>query len=92
MSNDFIMDEFMSNTSNVSEQKNPIKLLTDHETAALIRKSPAWLRQDRRTERKIPFRKIGRHVRYNEIDVLKFIEQHQLQTAQTKDKSSPKNL
>lgn len=64
---------------------NPIviKLLTEHEVAALIRKSVHWLRRKRwegGTE-SIPYRKLGSAVRYAESDVLKWIAQHELQTS-----------
>lgn len=62
---------------------NIIKLLTEQEVAALIRKSVHWLRRKRwegGTE-SIPYRKLGSAVRYAESDVLKWIEQHALQTS-----------
>jgi hypothetical protein len=73
-----------ASSSIVAIQSNTIRLLTEKEVSSLIRKSVAWLQQDRRNERKIPFRRIGRHILYNEVDVLNFIEKHLLQTSTNK--------
>jgi predicted DNA-binding transcriptional regulator AlpA len=60
-----------------------IKLLTEHEVSALIRKSVHWLRRKRWEggDNSIPYRKLGSSVRYAEIDVLNWIQQHALLTS-----------
>jgi predicted DNA-binding transcriptional regulator AlpA len=67
---------------------NIIKLLTEQEVAALIRKSVHWLRRKRWEggAESIPYRKLGSAVRYAESDVLNWIEQHTLQTSSCKRK------
>ncbi len=59
------------------------KLLTEHEVAAIIRKSVHWLRRKRWEGgiESIPYRKLGSSVRYAEADVLNWLEQHNLQTS-----------
>ena len=60
-----------------------IKLLTEQEVAALIRKSVHWLRRKRWEggADSIPYRKLGASVRYAEADVLCWIELRTLQTS-----------
>lgn len=68
------------------ENNNPtdaityIKLLTETEVAALIRKSVHWLRRKRWEggNDSIPYRKLGASVRYAENDVFYYIAQHAL--------------
>jgi predicted DNA-binding transcriptional regulator AlpA len=56
------------------ECNNEIKLLTENEVSIIIKKSTAWLRRSRWLGDGIPYRKLGGSVRYNESDVLKWIE------------------
>lgn len=65
---------------------NVIKLLTEQEVSALIRKSVNWLRLKRceGSSDSIPYRKLGKSVRYAEADVLNWIEKHVLQTSTKK--------
>ena len=51
------------------------KLLNQKEVALIIRKSEAWLERQRWKEEGIPYLKIGRNVRYQEDDVLRFLEE-----------------
>jgi predicted DNA-binding transcriptional regulator AlpA len=59
-----------------------IKFLTEQEVSILIRKSVNWLRLKRCEggPDSIPYRKIGKSVRYNEADVLAWIQQRPSQT------------
>lgn len=50
------------------------KLLTQEATAEILGVSPKWLERDRWVERRIPFVKIGRLVRYRAADVSAYIE------------------
>lgn len=50
------------------------KLLTQEATAEILGVSPKWLERDRWAERRIPFVKIGRLVRYRAADVSAYIE------------------
>lgn len=56
---------------------NPItpneKLLTSSEVANMIGKSPAWLARQRWQGGGIQYRKIGRHVRYQQSVVLQWL-------------------
>ena len=58
-------------------------LLTEQEVAPLIRKSVHWLRRQRWIggPNSIPYRKLGSSVRYDQQDVLQWIEQRSLQTS-----------
>lgn len=49
------------------------KLLTSDEVANMIGKSPAWLARQRWQGGGIPYRKIGRHVRYQQSVVLEWL-------------------
>ena len=51
------------------------KLLNQKEVASIIRKSEAWLERQRWLGEGIPYRKIGRSVRYQEDDILSFLEE-----------------
>jgi len=51
------------------------KLLTSAEVAELIGKSQAWLARMRWAGGGIPYRKIGRHVRYQRSVVLDWLNQ-----------------
>ena len=50
------------------------KLLRQKEVASIIRKSEAWLERQRWLQEGIPYRKVGRNVLYDELDVLAFLE------------------
>lgn len=50
------------------------KLLNQKEVASIIRKSEAWLERQRWLQEGIPYRKVGRNVLYDELDVLAFLE------------------
>ena len=49
-------------------------LLNQKEVALIIRKSEAWLERQRWLGEGLPYRKVGRHVLYDEQDVLAFLE------------------
>ena len=51
------------------------KLLNQKEVSVIIRKSEAWLERQRWLGEGIPYRKIGRSVRYQEDDILSFLEE-----------------
>jgi hypothetical protein len=51
------------------------KLLNQKEVASIIRKSEAWLERQRWLGEGIPYLKIGRSVRYQEDDILSFLEE-----------------
>ncbi len=50
-------------------------LLTQKEVSLIIRKSEAWLERQRWLKEGIPYLKVGRNVRYQEDDVLRFLEE-----------------
>ena len=54
-------------------------LLDEKIVAHLIGKSVAWLQRKRWEGGGIPYRKLGRSVRYAQTDVLAWIHQHPLQ-------------
>jgi predicted DNA-binding transcriptional regulator AlpA len=60
--------------------KNPIntntKLINQKQVAEIIGLSEAWLERKRWEGGGIPYRKLGRAVRYDERDVLDWIEAH----------------
>ena len=51
------------------------RLLNQKEVSVIIRKSEAWLERQRWLGEGIPYRKIGRSVRYQEDDILSFLEE-----------------
>ena len=53
-----------------------MKLLTQQEVARVIRKSESWLERKRWEGGGIPYRKVGRMVIYEEVDVLKWLDSH----------------
>lgn len=67
----------------MSYSTTAIKLLTEYEVSVLIRKSVYWLRRKRWEggADSIPYRKLGSSVRYSEMDVLNWIQQHALLTS-----------
>jgi len=50
------------------------RLLNEKEVATLISKSVAWLQRARWEGNSIPYRKIGRSVRYFESEVLEWLD------------------
>ena len=50
------------------------KLLNQKEVSQIIRKSEAWLERQRWLQAGIPYRKVGRNVLYDELDVLAYLE------------------
>lgn len=50
------------------------RLLTQKEASALTRTSESWFERDRWLGCRVPFVKIGRHVRYRAEDIAAFIE------------------
>ena len=50
------------------------RLLTQKEAAAFTRMSVKWLERDRWVERRIPYVKIGRAVRYRAEDIAAYID------------------
>ena len=51
------------------------RVLNQKEVASIIRKSEAWLERQRWLGEGIPYLKIGRSVRYQEDDILSFLEE-----------------
>ena len=49
-------------------------LLNQKEVSLIIRKSEAWLERQRWLQEGIPYRKVGRNVLYDELDVLAYLE------------------
>ena len=50
-------------------------MLNQKEVSVIIRKSEAWLERQRWLGEGIPYLKIGRSVRYQEDDILSFLEE-----------------
>jgi len=57
------------------------KLLNQKEVSQIIRKSEAWLERKRWEGGGIPYRKIGRHVRYLESEVWDWIKKHPVRSS-----------
>ena len=53
-------------------------LLTQQEFAKRFNVSVRFLQHDRSTKRRIPYVKIGRFVRYRELDGINFIEKNRI--------------
>jgi hypothetical protein len=49
-------------------------LLNQKEVSLIIRKSEAWLERQRWLQEGIPYRKVGRNVLYDELDILAYLE------------------
>lgn len=49
-------------------------LLNQKEVSKVIRKSESWLERQRWLQEGIPYRKVGRNVLYDELDVLAYLE------------------
>ena len=65
-----------SNQSNQNSLTSIPRLLDQNEVSPLIHKSVAWLERKRWEGGGILYRKVGRHVLYEESDVLAWIEKH----------------
>ena len=63
-------------------------LLTEKEVAPIVRKSVHWLQRKRWEggQDSIPYRKLGSSVRYDQQDVLAWIEKRLLQTSTSEGK------
>lgn len=57
------------------------KLLNQKQVAEIIGLSEAWLERKRWEGGGIPYRKLGRCVRYNERDVIDWIEAHGMRSS-----------
>jgi|GEM_PF-2747228 len=57
------------------------KLLNQREVAKIIRKSTAWLERKRWSGGGIPYHKVGRHVLYDESDVIAWLEKQPYMTS-----------
>jgi predicted DNA-binding transcriptional regulator AlpA len=57
------------------------KLLSPEQVSVLIGKSEAWLARKRWEGNGIPYRKIGRHVRYHENMVMDWLNQQPILTS-----------
>lgn len=58
------------------------KLLNEKQVAEMLSCSLSKLRADRWLNRGVPYTKIGRGVRYQEADVLRFVEAHRVETSE----------
>ena len=59
-------------------QSKPIRLLPQKDVAQMIGLSESWLERKRWAGGGIAYRKLGRSVRYDERDVIEWIETHGL--------------
>jgi hypothetical protein len=59
-----------------------MRYLDEKRVSELTGLSLSLLRNDRCQGRRIPYIKIGRAVRYNEVDVVNFMESHKIQREQ----------
>ncbi len=58
------------------------KYIDEKQVAALTGLALSTLRNDRSTQRRIPYIKVGRSVRYSLDDVIAFMERHKIQGQQ----------
>ena len=77
-----------SNPSNQNSFTSIPRLFDQKEVAPLIHKSEAWLERKRWEGGGIPYRKIGRHVLYEESDVMAWMEKHRKQQSTSESKRS----
>lgn len=62
-------------TRTLTQETVPVPRLMMQETAAsILGVSPKWLERDRWVEKRIPFVKIGRGVRYRACDIAAYID------------------
>ncbi|SCY80913.1 helix-turn-helix domain-containing protein [Paracoccus tibetensis] len=62
-------------TRSITQETVPVARLINQEIAAgLLGVSPKWLERDRWAERRIPYVKIGRLVRYRASDIAAYID------------------
>jgi hypothetical protein len=59
---------------------SPKQYVTEREVNLITRRALSTLRNDRSSGRGIPYIKVGRSVRYDLADVIRFMEQHKVQT------------
>lgn len=57
-----------------------MKYLTEKQVSEMTGLALPTLRNDRFLGRRLPYIKIGKSVRYNEADVIDFMESHKIQT------------
>lgn len=69
-----------------------IKFLNEKEVSALISKSVAWLQRARWEGGGIPYRKIGRSVRYLENEVLEWLEHNAQKCDSTSQYTTKKEI
>lgn len=67
-----------------------IKFLTEKEVASIISKSVAWLQRSRWEGGGIPYRKIGRSVRYVENEVQQWLTKNAHKCTSTSEYAKPK--
>lgn len=69
-------------TQTITQETVAVPRLINQESAAsILGVSPKWLERDRWAERRIPFVKIGRGVRYRASDIAAFIDANTQGTA-----------
>ncbi len=61
---------------------NSTSYVTEKEVARITRRALPTLRNDRHMKRGIPYVKVGRSVRYKLEDVINFMEDHKIKTAE----------
>lgn len=62
-------------TQTITQETIPVPRLINQESAAnILGVSPKWLERDRWAERRIPYVKIGRGVRYRASDIVAYID------------------
>jgi hypothetical protein len=59
---------------------SPKQYLTEKEVSPITRRALSTLRNDRSCGRGIPYIKVGRSVRHDLADVIRFMEEHKVQT------------
>ncbi|MFB9222327.1 helix-turn-helix domain-containing protein [Paracoccus cavernae] len=62
------------NKTLIPENMTVARLLTQKEVAEILGVSEKWIERDRWVERRIPFTKIGRSVRYRAADLNAYID------------------
>jgi excisionase family DNA binding protein len=70
-------------------ERGPRRLLTVDEAAAILGVSPAYVRRRLVFERRLPYIKVGRHVRIDEHELWAFIDRGRVSAARYKGKSRP---
>lgn len=63
------------NTETITQETIAVPRLINQESAAnILGVSPKWLERDRWAERRVPYVKVGRGVRYRASDIAAYIE------------------